>query len=762
MLNLNATISRNLLSADTNQNAGCEELRAEVARITYRNDDTGWSVLRIRVCKDNAEATAVGNFPLVQTGQFLELFGSWTKHPQYGKQFRVERFVPIRPSQSEDILRYLSSGILKGVGEKTAQKIVQHFGDRTFEILDHNPEKLRNVPSIGKRKSAQILAAWREQKDQSDLLMFLTMHGISHLFTQRIIALYGNQAISIVSKDPYRLAQDIRGIGFIVADGIAQKMGIAADSIERVQAGVLYQLQQAEDGGHCFQTMNDLLDRLQFLLKIPVETLRPRLWDALRRLEESSCIVSQRYDVPGEQDPTTLYYLSELFHAEIDVARLVAARINRKIAVDYTRVDSWLEKYAQSLGTAFTDQQLAAVRQAAASSVFILTGGPGVGKTTTANAIIRLFKAMGKSVALCAPTGRAAQRLTEVAATEARTIHRLLEWNPALHSFVYNEHNPLPVQVVVVDETSMVDINLAHALLAALNEKTQIILIGDCDQLPSVGPGNVLRDLLSSRAIPSIRLDQIFRQSAGSQIVQAAHLINRGRNPLEAIAAESGEVNLADGDFHFLQADTPDDVKKTVQEMVAGTLPKQFGFDPIRDIQLLTPMNRGEIGTQILNQELQTILNPASPEKRELRIGSVVFRTGDKVIQSVNNYDLGVFNGDIGFVRDAAVDGRKLIVRFHDRDVTYQDDALLDVKHAFAVTIHKSQGSEFKAVVVPVTTQHYIMLQRNLIYTALTRARKFAVFIGSPKALFIAVSNEKSSSRRTLLTERIAHAAGLE
>ncbi|NDE17095.1 ATP-dependent RecD-like DNA helicase [bacterium] len=721
-------------------------LRGEVERVTYANAENGYSVLRVRDTATNVTVTATGHFVDIKPGELFQFTGTWSFHSQYGRQFKIDRALPVRPTSKPAMIRYLSSGLIKGIGEKTAERIVAHFGEDTFKILDENPACLMQVKSIAKKKAQVIVDAWQSQRAAADIMMFLNQHGITPNFARKIFKLYGASTIEIVSTDPYRLAEDLHGIGFLKADAIALNVGIAKDSPQRVRAAILYQLQQAEEKGHCYLTSPQLTAGLSATLDLPEAKLETRLEGELKSLQNSGAVITEKvYTQVGESAEG--HYRGELLAAEADVADGIARLLGEPVDVDNERVANWVDRYVAASGTTLSDGQSQAVKFAVQSGVFVLTGGPGVGKTTTANVIIRLFKAMGKKVVLGAPTGRAAQRLSEVAAEKAKTIHRILEWAPAVGGFTRSAENPLDAQVVIIDEASMIDIRLMSNLVKALPTKCQLVLIGDVDQLPSVGPGNVLRDLIECRQVPFIKLDQIFRQASESHIVRTAHTINKGQEPEFALDQESPS------DCQFIEVETSEDVLATVKKLVSSDIPERLGLDPVRDIQVLTPMNRGDLGTQTFNDELQRLLNPDNgPGQNSKRI----FRRGDKVIQLVNNYDLGVFNGDIGFVREAGVEGGKVMVAFPDgRLVTYGNDEIGDLRLAYAITIHKSQGSEFPAVVIPVSMQHYIMLQRNLIYTGLTRARKFAIFVGSKRALAYAVRNQVSAKRQTQLIERL-------
>ena len=739
-------------------------LRGEVERVTYANAENGYSVLRIRDTATNITVTATGHFLDIKAGELFQFTGTWSFHAQYGRQFKIERALPVRPTSKPAMIRYLSSGLIKGIGEKTAERIVAHFGENTFKILDENPACLMQVKSIARKKAQVIVDSWQSQRAAADIMMFLNQHGITPNFARKIFKLYGATTIEVVSTDPYRLAEDLHGIGFLKSDAIALNVGIAKDSPQRVRAAILYQLQQAEDKGHCYLTSPQLTSGLSATLGLPESLLASRLDGELRALQNSGAVITEKVFAPmGGSDEG--HYRGELLAAELDVAKGIVRLLAEPVAIDKDRVDNWVERYVSATGTTLSDGQLQAVKSAVQSGIFVLTGGPGVGKTTTANVIIRLFKAMGKRVALGAPTGRAAQRLSEVAAEKAKTIHRLLEWAPAVAGFTRTEENPLDAQVIIIDEASMIDIRLMANLVKALPNRAQLVLIGDVDQLPSVGPGNVLRDLIECREVPFIKLDQIFRQANESHIIRTAHTINRGQEP--EFSKNPDEAS----DCQFIEVETSEDVLETIKKLVASDIPAKLGLDPVRDIQILTPMNRGDLGTQTFNDEMQRLLNPdhshdtprpldSSPggtaNSRRSENARRTFRRHDKVIQMVNNYDLGVFNGDIGFVCESGVDGGKTIVSFPDgRLVTYGLEEASDLRLAYAITIHKSQGSEFPAVVIPVSMQHYIMLQRNLIYTALTRARKFAIFVGSKRSLAYAVRNQVSAKRQTQLMERI-------
>jgi exodeoxyribonuclease V alpha subunit len=719
------------------------QIHVEVDRISYRNEDNGWTVLRARDTATQRNIVVTGAFPTVREGEHYQLIGNWDTHQTYGEQFKIERSVPTRPTTRAGVLRYLGSGLIKGIGEKTADRIVEHFGLDTFKILDQNPGLILQVPGIGKRKAKEIVEGWREQKAVGDVLIFLHTHGISPTFAQRILKAYGPDAVEVISQNPYQLAADIRGIGFTKADAIARSIGINAEAPERLRAAIIYFMKQAEERGHCFVTIPQLSELSSSGLDIPQSRLHVLLPAQMEALADSGAVLEESLN----GDP--IFFRPQLLAAEATVAEVMSRLVDSSVDMDRDRIRSWIAKYSAALSQPLSEEQTQAVEQAAMHRVFILTGGPGVGKTTTANGIIRLFKAIGRSVALAAPTGRAAQRLSEVAAEKAKTIHRLLEWNAQAGHFDRGASNPLSADVVICDEVSMLDILLAESLVSALPEHAQLVMIGDVDQLPSVGPGCVLKDLIDSGVIPVARLNQIFRQSANSMIVQNAHSINKGLMPQFS----------PNSDCVFIEADGHDEVRRIITDLLTEVLPKRYNIDPVRDVQILTPVNRGDLGTQNLNIEIQKLLNPDNDSSRVFA-NDFEIRKNDKVIQTSNNYELSVFNGDIGFVQSTRVDGGKMLVAFgEDRAVAYTDDQADDLRLAYAITIHKSQGSEFPVVILPLTMQHFVMLQRNLIYTGLTRAKRLAIFVGSTKALQTAVQRTTIQDRQTTLRKRLQEVA---
>lgn len=716
-----------------------QTITGSVDRVTYHNEQNGYSVLRFLAQGFRDPVTVTGNFSTISPGESLKLTGWWTSHPQYGDQFKATDYSVVRPATIAGIQKYLGSGLIKGVGPVTARRIVEHFGDRTLDVIEQDISRLSEVKGIARKRVDMIQQAWDEQRAIKVVMLFLQSHGVSTHYAVKIYKQYGNDAISVVEKTPYRLAEDVYGIGFRTADQIARHLGIAADSEERLRAGLKFVLFEATDEGHCFLPAPELIERAKKALEIEDDGKIAAVLGVM--LNEGSL-------KRGEGEAESIY-APAIWQAERSLARRLKVLCERHVHVDEGRVDRWLERYTERHGIELSDKQQDAIRMAARERIMILTGGPGTGKTTTLRTMVGLFLAMGKSVALASPTGRAAQRLAEVAGREAKTIHRLLEFDPSRMAFKRDENAPLDADVTIIDESSMIDVVLANSLLKAVSPESRLILVGDVDQLPSVGPGAVLRDLIESDALPVVRLTQVFRQAAESLIISNAHRINRGEFPQLIAPGEQPS------DCYFIEADDPDQVVDLIVKSVAGSLPRRFGYDPRTDIQVLCPMNRGRVGTSHLNDVLQAALNPPGEGKNELSRGNRMLREGDRVIQKVNNYKLDVFNGDMGTVERIDRIDQLVMVRFQDRQVVYDYADLLELGHGFAVTVHKSQGSEYPAVVLPLHPQHYLMLSRNLLYTALTRAKKTAVLIGSTRAIGMAMHNLEATQRFTMLSELV-------
>ncbi|AZS71932.1 ATP-dependent RecD-like DNA helicase [Streptomyces lydicus] len=724
-------------------------------RITYANEENGYTVARVDTGRGSGDLlTVVGALLGAQPGESLRMEGRWGSHPQYGKQFTVENYTTVLPATIQGIRRYLGSGLIKGIGPRIADRIVEHFGTDTLDIIEREPARLVEVPGLGPKRTKLIGAAWEEQKAIKEVMVFLQGVGVSTSIAVRIYKKYGDAAISVTRNEPYRLAADVWGIGFLTADRIAQSVGIPHDSPDRVKAGLQYALSQSTDQGHCFLPEEQLIADAVKLLQVDTGLVI----DCLGELAADPEGVV-REQVPGGADgapPVTAVYLVPFHRAEISLAgrltRLLRTDEDRMPAfrdVDWDKALAWL---ARRTGAELAPEQQQAVRLALTQKVAVLTGGPGCGKSFTVRSVVELARAKKATVVLAAPTGRAAKRLSELTGAEASTVHRLLELKPGGDA-AYDADRPLDADLVVVDEASMLDLLLANKLVKAVPPGAHLLLVGDVDQLPSVGAGEVLRDLLDgSGPVPAVRLTRIFRQAQQSGVVTNAHRINSGVPPLT--------TGLTDF-FLFAEEDADEAARLTV-DVVARRIPAKFGLDPRRDVQVLTPMHRGPAGAGALNGLLQQAVTPARPDLPERRFGGRVFRVGDKVTQIRNNYEKGrngVFNGTVGVVTALDGDEQRLTVRTdEDEEVPYDFDELDELAHAYAVTIHRSQGSEYPAVVIPVTTSAWMMLQRNLLYTAVTRAKRLVVLVGSRKALGQAVRTVSAGRRCTALDHRLAGA----
>jgi exodeoxyribonuclease V alpha subunit len=753
-------------------------LDGTLSRVVFENPGAQWTVARVRLERSpsgasrgqgeaSGEITAVGALSGMAPGTPLRLRGTWENHPQYGRQLRVAGYQLRAPETLDGIVRYLGSGVIPGIGPELAKRIVERFGMDTLDIIDATPGRLQEVAGIGAARAEKIAAAWQAQRELHEVMVFLRSYGISPAYAARIYKRYGDRTVGVVRENPYRLAIDIWGIGFKTADTIARNLGIERTAPARLEAGLIHVLGKLAEDGHVHAPEAHLLEQAAAVLEVDAGLLP----EALARLEGSHLIVREALGDRG-----TCVSLTALWEHEHDAAALVAALVGTPMRPVKIDLDAALAVLAADVGIALTAEQRRAVEAAVIDKCVIVTGGPGVGKTTIVRAIVHLFAGLGRKVALTAPTGRAAKRLSESTGSEAVTLHRLLEFQPAGNSFFRGAGHPLDHDVIVVDETSMVDIALFRALMAAIRPAAQLVLVGDVDQLPSVGPGAVLADLIASEAATVVRLTEIFRQAQASRIVTAAHEINRGIVPaLEPPPGRSARRS----DFYFIRRDEALRARETIVELVAERIPEAFGFDPLVDIQVLCPIHRGELGTIALNHALQARLNPArggrgepggpgeqgeqggpgeQGESLEIRRGEHVFRVGDKVMQLRNDYDRAVFNGDIGIVREVidTDERRKLHVDFLDgRVVGYELADLDQLGHAYAVSVHKSQGSEYPVVILPLVTQHYMMLQRNLLYTAVTRGKALVVLVGSPKAVRLAVQNDTTTARWTWLAERI-------
>jgi exodeoxyribonuclease V alpha subunit len=749
----------------THANGSCQACRVNVAsvppatldavleRITYANEETGYTVARVATGRSADLVTVVGPLLGAQPGESLRLRGRWRSHPQYGRQFEVEAYQTVLPATIQGIRRYLGSGLIKGIGPKMAERIVDHFGDATLKVIEEAPGRLVEVAGLGPKRTAMITTAWEEQKAIKEVMVFLQGVGVSTSLAVRIYKTYRDDAIQVVRREPYRLAADVWGIGFKTADQIAQRLGIPHDSPERVKAGLQFTLSEASDDGHCYLPEIELVARAAKLLDVDAE-LATRCLDELISEEGVVAEPLPAAAVPAgaPEDMGRAIWLVPFHRAEAALAggllRLLRAPADRLAAfqtVDWTVALDWL---GRTTDATLAPEQAAAVRLALTKRVAVLTGGPGCGKSYTVRAIVTLARAKRAKVILAAPTGRAAKRLAELAGMEAATLHRLLQLRPGGDAAFDREH-PLDADLVVVDEASMLDVLLANKLVKAVPPGAHLLLVGDVDQLPSVGAGEVLRDLLAADHLPRVRLTQIFRQAQRSGVVTNAHRINAGHQP----------VTHGLPDFFLFAQDDPEQAADLVVDVVANRLPRRFGLDPRRDVQVLCPMHRGPAGAGALNERLQAAVTPAQPGLAERRFGGRVYRIGDKVMQIRNNYDkgtAGVFNGSVGVITALSLDDQEVRVLLdEDEEVGYGFDELDELTHAYAVSIHRSQGSEYPCVVVPLTTSAWLMLQRNLLYTAVTRAKRIVILVGSKRALAKAVRTQGAGRRYTTLTERL-------
>jgi exodeoxyribonuclease V alpha subunit len=723
-------------------------LTGEVVRITFSDEHSGFTVAQVYSERHTDLVTVVGELMAPAAGTILKMRGHWIAHQRFGPQFRVETFTTRLPVDKAGLEKYLASGAIRGIRATTAKRIVQRFGMRTLEILEKAIERLAEVEGIGPKRLDTIRQSWEEQRESRNVMLFLQGHGIGAATANRIFKHYGQPAVRLLKENPYRLAEDIFGIGFLKADHIATQLGFEPGSPLRIQAGTLHVLNQLTSEGHVYYPYEDLIQKASELLNAE----RDRVAGALDELATQRKLVIENLatrPAPPQPVPRAVY-LSLFHHCEAYVAtklKLLARTTSPRPVVNTPRALEWVQ---DQLHIQLAQRQAQAVAMSLKEKILIITGGPGTGKTTIVQAIARIHQQLRATIVLAAPTGRAAKRLAETTGRPAKTIHRLLEFSPTQNGFQRNEHNPLDVNLIIVDEASMIDILLMHHLLKALPPAATLILVGDVHQLPSVGPGNVLKDMIASATIPVVTLDQIFRQAQASRIVVNAHRINAGQMPQVKHRPDDDQ-----SDFYFIEQEDPGRILEIILTLTAERIPRRFGLDPVDDIQVLTPMHRGTTGVENLNRELQRVLNP---QHVYIKYGERQFHLNDKVMQLRNNYDKEVFNGDIG--RVAAIDPQTkgLTLRFEDRLVPYELNDLEDIGVAYAVSVHKSQGSEFPAVVIPVTTQHYVLLQRNLLYTAVTRARKLAVLVGTQRALAIAIKNNAPQLRYTRLDWRLAFA----
>jgi len=716
-------------------------LEGSLDRVVYANEESAWSVVKVAPSGGGEAVTAVGKLLGVQPGENLRLEGEWEEDKKFGRQFRVAAYRTITPATLEGIEKYLGSGLIPSIGKVMASRLVAAFGQETLEVIENEPERLSEVQGIGKKRSSEIQRAWVDQREIKEVMVFLQSHGVSTSHAIRIYKTYGPGALGVVRNDPYRLAVDVRGIGFKSADQVASALGLPHDSPQRARAGLLHVLDEASGEGHVYLPEERLLTDASALLGLGEEILRPAL-------DELAAEALVAVEPEAAEDGSPAVFLRALHGAETGLAealRRLVRRPGKPLEIDVEKALAWFEGKER---LELHEQQREAIRRGITSQVLVVTGGPGTGKTTLVRGIVRILLAKKQRVSLAAPTGRAAKRLAEATGKGAATVHRLLEFDPQSRTFQRGPERPLPADVTIVDEASMLDVSLAWSVARAIPEGGRLVFVGDVDQLPSVGPGRVLADLIDSKAVDVVRLTEIFRQAEKSRIVVNAHRVNRGEMPIE-----SGDER--DSDFFFIERGEPEKVLETLLTVVAERIPGSFGLDPLTEVQVLTPMNRGLLGTENLNRELRERLNPTGGA--ELVRGDRLLRLGDKVMQLRNNYELDVFNGDLGRVVAIDREDRRLTVALEDgRRVDYESSDLDELTPAFACSIHKSQGSEYPAVVVPLHTQHYVMLERNLLYTALTRAKKLVVLVGERRALGVAVKNRKNRDRFTRLASRLA------
>jgi exodeoxyribonuclease V alpha subunit len=713
-----------------------ETLAGLIERVTFHNPETGFCVLKVKVKGHKDLVVVVGACATVSAGEWIEAGGLWIQDRQYGQQFKALSLRVMPPTTLEGIEKYLGSGMIKGIGPIYAAKLVKAFGEGVFTIIEEDPGRLNTVSGIGPHRQEKIIAGWAAQKTIRDIMLFLHSHGISTARAVRIYKTYGDKAIELIRQNPYRLAQDIRGIGFVSADKIAMSLGIEKTSLIRGRAGISYALSKATDEGHCGLPTSMLLKSCQELLEVEESLI----------LQALTLELQQGNVIKDKIKTTECVFLSGLYAAERGIAQKLQTLTQGPLPwphIDTNKAIHWVEE-KHSIELSATQKQ--ALEKALHSKIMIITGGPGVGKTTLLRSLLKILKAKDINILLAAPTGRAAKRLEETTGLEARTIHRLLEMNPMEGGFSKNDENPLDCDLVVVDEVSMLDVPLFYSLLKAISPKSALLLVGDADQLPSVGPGQVLSDMIASKRLPCIHLTEVFRQAASSHIVSVAHTINRGILPkLQGYGLDS--------DFFFLEANEPEEALNLIVDLATRRLPEKPGLNPLKDIQILSPMGRGMVGARTLNLELQKALNP--PGEHSLQKFGWSFSIKDKVMQIQNNYQKEVYNGDIGMIKHIDKEEGEVVITFDGRDIDYDVNELDEIVLSYAMTIHKSQGSEYPAVIIPLMTQHYAMLQKNLVYTAITRGKSLVILVGQKKALAIAVKNNKATRRWSMLAKRL-------
>ncbi len=717
-----------------------EKLAGLIERVTFHNEESGFCVIKVKVKGHKDFVSVVGNIPNIVAGEWLNAQGKWIVDSSYGQQFKAEFLETCKPDTLDGIEKYLGSGLIKGIGKQFAGRLVKAFGKEVLDIIEKEPDKLLSVDGIGKGRQEMISKGWKEQKAVREIMIFLHGHGVSTSRAFRIYKKYGDSAIEKVKENPYHLARDIWGIGFKTADTIAASLGIGSHSDIRARAGVEHILFELTNEGHCAFPVDDLIKKTVKTIEIPEDIIK----NAIDYLIEEERLVKDS-ELKGEE----LVYLTHLYNIEKFLAKILLQLKEGKHPCPQIEIPKAIEWVENKVGLKLAEAQKQAVEMAISSKVLVITGGPGVGKTTLVNSILQIFQAKKLQTILCAPTGRAAKRLSETTEMEAKTIHRLLEFDPATYSFKHNRDYPLKGDVFVIDETSMIDLTLSYQLIQAIPQNAALIIVGDVDQLPSVGAGCVLKDIINSETILVCRLTEIFRQASKSNIVTNAHRINKGEYP---VFPKGKVAKPNESDFYFIEAQEPEKAVEIIKKLVTEHIPNKFGFNPLDDIQILTPMQRGQLGARNINLVMQESINPTGIEVQKY---GWTFRVNDKVMQTENNYDKDVYNGDIGRITNIDEENREIKVKYESREVQYDFNELDELILAYAMSIHKSQGSEYPVVIIPIHTQHYMLLQRNLLYTAVTRGKKLVILLGNTKGLAMAVKRIEANKRITSLKENL-------
>jgi exodeoxyribonuclease V alpha subunit len=723
------------------------ELEGQIERVTYSNEETGYTVATITVPGHRGPVTIVGNILAPKPGEVLLVKGAWINHPRFGRQFRVDSHSVRVPATVPGIKKYLASGLIKGIGPVMAARIVEEFGEKTLDIIEHQPEGLARIEGLGPKRVEMIKKGWADQREIRDIMIFLQTYGVGSGYAAKIFRQYGGNSVSIVKRNPYRLATDIFGIGFNTADKIAGELGVEKTSIIRVEAGILYVMDQISEEGHVYYPYDLLLERCRRVLQVDTDTISEAFGTVVSK--KKLVVEDLNKDLDGFKPNKKAVYLARFFVSEAGVAESMSGIISTRKDIRDFAVDKAIEWVQKRIRLHLAEKQIEAVKGAISDKVTVITGGPGTGKTTIINAIIKIYRELGTRVLLAAPTGRASKRMSEATGYPAKTVHRMLEFSYQKGGFQRNENRPLEVDVLILDEVSMMDTILMHHLLKAVPEATTVVLVGDANQLPSVGAGNVLKDIIDSGTVPVVELNEIFRQAGESRIIVNAHRINNGLMP--DISKYGGDLE----DFYFIEQEDQAQVLEIIKELICNRIPRRFGLDPVDGIQVISPMHKGIVGTGNLNVVLQEALNPS---QIELTRGDRVFKPHDKVMQVKNNYEKEVFNGDIGRITGIDPENRQITVIFDRSAVLYDYADLDEIIPAYAISVHKSQGSEYPAVVVPILSQHYVLLQRNLIYTAVTRGKRLVVIVGSKKALAMGIKNNRVMRRYTRLAEKLKEA----